>query len=204
MGPLLLISAAAAQVTTAPETSPATTESTAPAARRGTSTYVDLEGGVGYSTNPDLGFGSNTGSVFGRVSVRGVHTRVSERTTTVLSAYAQNSFYAKQLGSRQSADLSARHDARVTEKLSLFGDVDFSYDQGGQLDTRINSIPGVPLPPGTVLPPQLLPPGGDFLSATGKQYRATGNIGAQVTLSARRFGVDFVRRNLCRFQERPY
>lgn len=184
MGPLLVISAAAAQVVGAPETPPTATESTAPATRRGQATYVDLEGGVGYSTNPDLRFGGANGSVFGRVSVRGVHTRISERTTTVLSAYVQDSFYAKR-GSRQSVDLTARHDARVTEKLTLFGDVDFAYDQGGQLDTRINSIPNVPLPPGVVLPPDLLPPGGDFLSATGKQYRATANIGAQMTVSAR-------------------
>jgi hypothetical protein len=185
MGPLLMIGAAAAQVTAAPETPPAATESTAPAVRHGQSTYLDLEGGVGYSTNPELGFGSNLGSAFGRLSIHGVHTRVSERTTTVLSGFAQNSFYTNHLGSRLSVDLSARHDVRVNEKLSIFGDVDLAYDQNGQLDTRINSIPDVPLPPGVLLPPQGLPNGGDFLSVTGKQYRASAHIGAQMSLSAR-------------------
>lgn len=186
MGPLLVIGAAAAQLASAPE-APATTPltSAAPQVRRGQSTYVDLEGGLGYSTNPELDLGGNTGSAFGRLSIHGVHIRVSERTTTVLSAFAQDYFYTKHLGSRQSVDLSGRHDARVNEKLTVFADADFAYDQGGQLDTRINTIPNVPLPPGVLLPPPGLGTGGDFLSATGKQYRASAHIGAQTTISAR-------------------
>jgi hypothetical protein len=80
--------------------------------------------------------------------------------------------------------LSARHDARVNEKLRVFGDVSFEYDQGGQLDTRILSLPDVPLPPGATQPP-IITPTGDFISITGKQFVASGHVGAQLALSPR-------------------
>lgn len=185
MGGLLLIGAAVAQVAAQPEQPPAPLGTTGQPITRGQSTYVDLEAGVGYATNPLLRFGSNTGAAFGRLSAHAVHTRISERTTTVLSAFAQNFFYTNHYGAQQSVELTGRHDARVNEKLRLFGDADLAYDKGGQLDTRINGLPNVPLPPGVVLPPELLPPVGDFLSVTGKQYRASVNVGADYQMSAR-------------------
>ena len=193
MSALVLLTALAAQATVpagsayvATPAPPASTANTdAPAL--GGSTYVDLEAGAGYSTNPLLRFGPNTDAASGRVSAHAVHTRISERTTTVLSAYAQNVFYTRHFGAQQSLDVNARHDARVSEKLRIFGDADASYDKGGQLDTRIIGIPNVPLPPGVVEPPVLLPPGSDFLSITGRQYRFSGHLGAQMALSAREF-----------------
>jgi hypothetical protein len=185
MSALIIVAALAAQ-TAAPTTSPPTsTASEGPAV--GTSTYVDLEGGAGYSTNPDFSLGDNTGSGFWRISAHAVHTRISTRTTTVLSGFAQNIFYTNHYGAQQSFDLNGRHDARVSEKLRVFGDADLSYDKGGQLDTRIIGVPNVPFPPGTVQPPILIPPGGDFISVTGRQYSASGHIGAQYALSPREF-----------------
>jgi hypothetical protein len=182
MSALVIISAFAA---TAPSPAPAATTMASAEPNQGVSTYVDLEAGAGYSTNPLLQFGSDTGAAFGRVSAHAVHTRLSARTTTVLSAFGQNSFYTNGFGAQQSVDLNARHDARVSEHLRVFGDVDFAYDKGGQLDTRIIGVPNVPLPPGTIQPPVLLPPGSDFLSVTGRSYRMSGHLGAQVALSAR-------------------
>jgi hypothetical protein len=187
MGALLIISALAAQVSTAAP-SPAPPATATPASDNstmGASTYVDLEAGAGYGTNPNLRFGDNTGSGFGRISANAVHTRISARTTTVFSAFAQEILYTSHYSSGLSLDLNARHSARVSEKLQLFGDVDFAYDKGGQLDTRILGVPNVPLAPGSVLPPELLVPGGDFLSVTGRQYRASAHLGGQVALSAR-------------------
>jgi len=190
MNALVFISALAAQAT-APTSSAPAPSSAPPAATTGTegptrgqTTYVDLEAGAGYSTNPVLSFDDNPGSAFGRLSIHGVHSRYSERTNTVLSAFAQNVFYTNHYGSEQAVDLNARHDTRVSEKLRLFGDLDLAYDRGGQLDTRIIGVPGVPLVPGTVVPPNLLSPG-DFLTVAGKSFRASGHVGGQLALSAR-------------------
>jgi hypothetical protein len=186
MSLLILVTALAAQ-TAAPagSTPPAQPTATGEGARTGSTSYLDLEAGAGYSSNPILSQGNSTGAGFGRISAHAVHTRVSARTTTVLSAYAQSLFYTKHYGSEQSVDVNARHDALVNEHLRVFGDLDASYDRGGQLDTTIIGIPNVPLPPGTTIPPILLPGGSDFLSVTGKQYRASGHLGAQLSLSPR-------------------
>ena len=185
MGALLIISAFAAQATAAPSpTPPAAATPAGDSSSTGVSTYVDLEAGAGYGTNPNLRLGDNTGSGFGRISAHAVHTRVSARTTTVLSAFGQETFYTKHYGSALSLDLNARHTARVNEKLQIFGDADFAYDKGGQLDTRIIGVPNVPPLPGSVQPPLLLP-GADFLSVTGRTYRASAHLGGQLALSSR-------------------
>src|SRR5206468_2802475 len=116
-----------------------------------------------------------------------VHTRVSARTTTVLSGYAQSLFYTNRYGSEQAFDVSGRHDAAVSEKLRLFVDGDVAYDRGGQLDTRIIGVPNVPLLPGVTVPPVLLPATSDFLTVTGRTFRASAHIGAQWALSEREF-----------------
>jgi hypothetical protein len=188
MGALLIISAMAAQATAVPSPAPpAAATGAADNSTFGASTYVDLEAGAGYGSNPNFRFGDNTGSGFGRISANATHTRVSARTTTVFSGFAQETFYTNRYSSALSLDLSARHSAQVNEKLQLFGDVGFAYDKGGQLDTRIVGIPNVPLPPGTILPPELLLPGGDFLSVTGRQYRASAHFGGQLALTTRDF-----------------
>jgi hypothetical protein len=181
MSLLMMVTALAAQ-TAAPVASTSSDNKEGPQA--GSSTYVDLEAGAGYATNPILSSNDDTGSAFGRIAVHAVHTRISTRTTTVLSGFAQNLFYTNHYGAQQSIDLSGRHDARVSEKLRIFGDADFYYDKGGQLDTRILGVPNIPLVPGTTVPPVLLPDGSDFLSVTGRQYRAAGHVGAQLALSA--------------------
>ena len=182
----MIIAALAAQAATAPNAPPASTD-VAVGPQAGSSTYVDLEAGVGYSTNPFFSLGDHTGRGFGRISAHAVHTRISARTTTVLSAYAQDTTYTGRYGSEQSFDLNARHEAAVSERLRLFGDADFAYDEGGQLDTRIIGIPDVPLVPGNVVPPILVLPGSDFLTVTGKQYRASGHFGGQLALSSNEF-----------------
>lgn len=189
MGAITLIAALAAQATAGTSSAPSATATgdSKKEIQVGQMTYVDLEGGVGYSTNPVLSTTGGTGAGFARIAVHAVHTRVTARTTTVLSAYAQNLFYTRHTPAQQSLTVTARHDAAVNEKLRLFGDVDVSYDRGGQLDTRIIGLPDVPLFPGATTPPVLLPAGSDFLSISGRHYRASGHIGAQVALNAREF-----------------
>jgi hypothetical protein len=182
MGPFFAAAAALAAQASTPSGTPAPTD--APKLKTGSSTYADLEAGVGYSTNPVLSTTSNAGRGYGRVAVNAVHTRVSERTTTAISAYAQNVTYTSRYGSLQSLSLSGRHDAAVTEQFRVFGDARLGYDKGGQLDSRITILPDVPPLPGTINNPiQLLPPGSDFLSVTGRTYFAAAHIGGSLALS---------------------
>jgi hypothetical protein len=183
---IALMAAVAAQA------SPSTTAAPAPPATDSKSrdvgqvTYLDVEAGAGYSTNPQLSFESNRGSADGYLSLHAVHTRITERTTTLLSAFAQETAYTRHYGSNQSLSVSARHDAAVNEKLRLFVDGYASYDKNGLLDTRIVSVPGVPALPGSPdIPPQVLPPGSDFLAVTGRQYFLSANAGGQLAFGAR-------------------
>lgn len=184
MGALIILTAALAAQASPTSSAPAATDKapdTGPT--NGQLTYLDLEGGVGYSTNPHLQVGSHTGGGFGRISLHAVHTRKSARTTTLLSAYAENLTYTNHYGSQQSLSFTARHDAAVSEHVSVFGDLSGSYQQGGQLDTRILVVPNVPPlvgPPGV---PVILPPGTDFLTFRGKEYHFAGHAGVQVALS---------------------
>lgn len=204
MSAVLFIGVFAQAVSSAPPPPPSPTPpaaaATADASERGVSTYVDLEGGVGYSTNPQLGFGGDSGAGFGRLLIRGVHARSSARTTTILSAFAQNYFYTRDVSTQQSLNLTATHNTRVNETLSLFGNLGISYDKGGRLDTSFAGPSGIPYLPGQINPPVLLPPGSDFLSVTGRTFRATGNVGAQWALNAREFltassGLEYVKFN---------
>jgi len=183
MSALIALAAALATQTTPPTSATPAAPEGAP--KVGRSAYLDIEAGVGYATNPQLSFTSDNGRAFGRVSAHAVYTRVSERTTTLLSAYAQNLTYTGRYGSQQSLSLNARHDAAVNERLRLFADASAAYDEGGQLDTRILSVPGIPPPPGSSgTPPELILPGSDFLSVTGKSYRFAAHGGGSLALSA--------------------
>ena len=184
MSALIAFTAAlAAQSTTPQATKPAATASEGPKA--GQSTYLDIEAGAGYSTNPQLSISSDNGRAFGRVSAHAVYTRVSDRSTTMLSGFAQNLTYTSRYGSQQSLSVDARHDTAVNERLRLFADASAGYDEGGQLDTRILSVPDVPpLPGSNGTPPELILPRSDFLSVTGKYYRFAANGGGSLALSA--------------------
>ena len=200
MSAFLLIGAFAQAVTAEPTpapspTPPATTEAL-DAPQRGVANYVDLEGGVGYSINPRINGGGSDGAGFGRLSVTGVHARSSVRSTTILSGLAQTYFYTRG-GSQQSFRLTASHNTRPNENLTLFGDAGVSYDKGGRLDTSLSGLPGAPFQSG-LNPPALLPLGGDFLSIGGRTFRVSSNVGAQWSMSTRDFlnassGLEYVK-----------
>ena len=186
MSTMALVIALAPQAT-APtgSTAPATDTSTASEGPQvGTLTFVDLEAGAGYSSNPIQRISGSSGSGYGRFSVRGVHTRISTRTSTSISAYAQESVYSRRNGGQLSADLRVNHSARVSERFSVFGSLQGSFDKGGQLDTRVLATPVLPLLPGDIQPPVILP-GGDILSLSGRQYRFNANVGGSNVLGPR-------------------
>ena len=188
MGALLIVAALAAQATTPGGSSASTsTDTAATKINQGQTTYVDLEAGAGYSSNPQLAIVNDQGSAFGRISLRAVHSRISTRSTTLLSAYADNVSYANHLGSQQSVSFFGRHDAAISEHARLFVDANATYQENGQLDTQVLTLPILPpsVPGGTVTPPILILPGGDFLSVTGREYNFAGHAGGTFTLGPR-------------------
>lgn len=159
----------------------------APAAAE-TQSFVDLQGTVGYSTNPLLQPGPNLGSGFGRLSAYGYHGWSSERGETSLSAYLENNFYFKGYGDQQLFSLSARTERRASETVNVFGSLSFSGDLGGQLGTRFFGNPLQELPTDTTVPPPtqvITSP--DLAALNRRQYRLTGQGGATFVLSPRDF-----------------
>ena len=164
----------------------------------GASTYVDVEGGVGYSTNPYLSLVGGGGRAFVRASVHAVHTRHTARSSTSLSAYGEDTSYLGGYGSQKLLSLNLHHDAAATEKLRLFADFTGSLDQSGQLGTRFISVGPFIDPVAAGLPLPTLPDTQTaFLVANGRTYRLDGQVGAQLALSAVealsiRVGIDHV------------
>ena len=185
MGVLLIVAALAQVGSAGGSTAPGSTGAKAPEVHPGQSTYVDLEAAAGYSTNPNLSFINDRGGGYGRASIHLVHSRVSALSSTLLSAYAENVSYTNDLGSQQSANLFGRHDAAVSEHVRLFVDGSASYEESGQLGTRLIGLPTVPAPGGTVTPPILNVPLSDFLSVTGRRYSFAGHGGGTFALGPR-------------------
>lgn len=149
-----------------------------PAAAK-TTTYVDLEAGLGYSSNPLLRFDSQS-SVFGRVSAYGVHSWGSERGTTTLTGYVENTSYLHDYGSKQIFQLGAHTNQSVSPTVTLFGDLGFTGDFAGQLSNRLFSVPSGPVvpDPNNPLPPVTNNP--DVFGFSGRQYRLSGSVGASI------------------------
>ena len=150
-----------------------------------TQSSVDLQAGLGYSTNPLLVRGDDTGSSFGRVSAYLFHGWSTERSSTSLSAYVENSTYFRRYSNKQAFDLAARTNRAVSEKLRLFGDLSFSGDVGGQLSSRFYGVPAGSVVPDPTAPGTFVPVDPDLFALSQRQYRISGQVGASVTLSPR-------------------
>lgn len=158
----------------------------APASAQSTQrTYVDLSADLGYSTNPFLALGDDTGSGFLRVSAYGVHAWETERSDTALSAYLENSGNFQRYGNKQIFDLNARTSYETSETVTLFGSLGFSGDFGGQLGTRFVAVPTTPAAPTPTLPPPVTVVDPTLQSLTGRQYRVSGQAGATIRPNAR-------------------
>jgi len=150
-----------------------------------TRSTLDLSAGVGFSTNPSLQLDSKS-ALFGRVSALGMHEWRSERTTTTLSAYAENTTYSRGNGSKQLFDLSARTIHSVNPNLSIFGTLSFQGDVDGQLSNRfIRATPDLILPPPTDQPGPLIVDDATLIGFGGRQYRLSGQVGATIRATAR-------------------
>jgi hypothetical protein len=156
-----------------------------PANAQSKTTYIDIDGGLGYSTNPRLEYGDDTESVFARASIQAYHAWTTERSVTALTAFVENSTYFDNIGSQQLFDLGARRDSRVSERTSIFGSLNFSGDFGGQLGTRLTSFPTQTVVPQPVGPGPITVLDPDLISFRGRQYRLSGEAGLTRSLSAR-------------------
>lgn len=156
-----------------------------PVAHLGNSTYLDLEAGAGYGTNPQLRILDSQGEAFGRASAHFVHTRKTVRTTTILSAYGENITYTGNGSSQQLLSLTAHHDAQVREHLKVFGDLSASLNNGGQLGNRFVSVPDSGFAVGPIVGPTIPAPDITFLSINDRQYRVSGQLGLLAQLNAR-------------------
>ena len=165
-------------------------------------TYVDLTGSAGYSTNPGLSLrDDDVGSAFGRLSLNGVHAWRTERSSTSLSAYLENSYYPNRYGNKQLFDLNASTNYQTSETVRIFGRVSFSGDFGGQLGTRFIGAPVIPPPPTTTptdpnAPPPVIAPDPTVPPPTsvvdldpdalrGRQFRLSGTGGVSIRPNAR-------------------
>lgn len=148
-----------------------------------TRNYVDLMGGIGYSTNPFFTTGGGTGSAYARMGAFAVHNKTTERSDTALSAYVENSAYLSHYPSRQIFSLNARTSRKANERWTLYGALGFDGDFGGQLRSRFYSVPSGPVVVDPNLPP---PPTGvdpELNGLSQRQYRLSGQVGAQAAMS---------------------
>jgi hypothetical protein len=148
-------------------------------------TYVDVQGGLGYSSNPDLRV-DGVGSGFARVSAYGFHGWGDERSNSNISAYVENSSYFRRLGNRQIFSLNAANATSVNEKVRVFGSLAFSGDFGAQLSSRFFGPPADAIQVDPLIPPtSVIVVTPDLLALTQRQYRVGGTVGASYVLSPR-------------------
>jgi hypothetical protein len=155
------------------------------AAQTATRSTLDLSAGVGAASNPQLTVDDQS-SAFGRISASGMHEIRSERTVTTLSLFAENTSYLKGHGSEQIFDLRGHTVHQVSANMSIFGDLGFQGDFGGQLSGRFaGTTPDLDVPPvDQPVPPVVL----DDPISTGfddRQYRLSGQVGLSLQTSAR-------------------
>ncbi|WP_152569433.1 hypothetical protein [Sphingomonas ginsengisoli (ex An et al. 2013)] len=148
-------------------------------------TYVDVTAGLGYSTNPLLALGDNTGSGFGRFSLYGYHGWTTERTSSSISAFVENSSYFKNYGNKQVFSLAANTSYAANEKVKLFGSLGFSGDIGGQLGSRFYGVPAGSVTPDPTIPTTIVIVDPNLYGLNQRQYTLSANGGASIGLSAK-------------------
>ena len=143
--------------------------------------YVDLQGSLGYTTNASQGTDED-GSIFGRASILGFYSIDGDRSSTSLSAFAENSFYPNRNGSSntQLARADVRHSYRASESVTVFGGVEASVDFGSLLSTRYLPAPDptTGVPPVVVIDPALF-------GSRQRSYRLGGNLGTTLRVTER-------------------
>ena len=147
--------------------------------------FLDLEAGLGWSQNPNSAFNGES-SIFGRVSASGTHQWLTERGSTAINGYVENTTYFRGgYGSKQLFDLGAQTNQAVSQTVTLYGSLGFTADFAGQLSNRLVPVPGQPIPldPNNPLPPSTYYP--DVFGLSGRSYHVNGNVGASIRTGPR-------------------
>ncbi len=149
-----------------------------------TRSFVDLSAGLGYSSNAFDQIPSRS-SAFGRLSAFGLHSWRSERGTTSISGYVEDTSYFNNYGSKQIFSINAHTNQAVSPNVTIYGDLGASGDFAGQLSNRLIYVPSQPpvTEPGNPLPPPNANP--DVFGLSGREYTVTGQVGASIRTSPR-------------------
>ena len=147
-----------------------------------TASFVDLTAAAGYASNPFQRIPSRS-SVFGRLSAFGVQQWRSEKGTTSISGYVEDTTYARDYGSKQIFNIDAHTSQAVSPTVTLFGDLSATGDFAGQLSNRLTYVPSQPpvTEPGNPLPPTSTNP--DVFGLSGREYTLTAQGGASIRTS---------------------
>ncbi len=147
-----------------------------------TASFVDLTAAAGYASNPFQRIPSRS-SVFGRLSAFGVQQWRSEKGTTSISGYVEDTTYARDYGSKQIFNLNAHTSQAVSPTVTVFGDLSATGDFAGQLSNRLTYVPSSPpvTEPGNPLPPTSTNP--DVFGLSGREYTLTAQGGASIRTS---------------------
>ena len=106
-------------------------EGSTTAEQRARVSFIDLTAGLGYATNPFLRFGDSTGSGFGRLGVRGLHSWMTERTRTSLTGYVEGSTYLHDYNLKSIFSVSGDTQHRASETVTVFASAGLSGDLVG-------------------------------------------------------------------------
>ncbi len=183
--PSLLQALAGASLLPLAVAAPAQEQASGQPESRPAETYLDLQAGLGFSTNPDLRVDGRS-SGFGRISAYGFHGWSTERSASSVSAYVENTSYFRDLGNRQLVSLEANNTTQVSEKARVFGNLGFSADYGNQLSSRFFGAPGYTIPSDPVIPDtSVVVVSPDLVALSQRQYRVFGRGGASFVVSPR-------------------
>src|SRR3954451_7900606 len=87
-----------------------------------TTDLLDISAGAGFSTN--AGFHqSNGASGFGRISANGSHSWKTERSSTSIHGFVENTFYFKNYGSQSIFTVGADTNFAASPTVSLYGNL---------------------------------------------------------------------------------
>ena len=189
-GTALALSAtpAFAQESTRPSTSTEPSTSISPlvaalAPASGNADYIDLEGSLGWASNPLVRTANSQSSIFGRASVRGVHAWSNERSASAISGYLEGTTYFNEYDIRSIFSLNANHTQRISETATIYGSAGLNGDLSGQLSNRFFNVPPFVPDPGNPLPPTVDDP--DLFSFNGRSYRIFGQGGVSIQTGER-------------------
>jgi hypothetical protein len=142
-------------------------------------TYADINAGAGFSNRPFLQ--GRSSSIFGRVSLSAFHGWNSERGSTSITGFIEDSTYLSGgYGSKVIFRASAQTTHSMSETVSVFGRLGITGDLAGQLANRFTTPVDITTPPDTLPPPDTDP---GIINVSGRTYRVNGQAGASITTS---------------------